>query len=360
MTLIVLVAAALAVVPHESDDPEIVRFARVASDGADSPLAAAEAIFEAMRALIDARRILRDPDNVPKSRLPRTGVEVLRAALDENAPPLDAGCYELTSAFIAATHAVSIPTFGMDAKRSVGQIGHIVAGLDTGGGRPMIFDLQNGVRRRDDAYRRLSPRELAAHHHNHLAVAYVLRGDPDAALRAVDDAIALGGWVPSFLNNRAAALRALGSPWSARAELAHAIAGAPGNATFRYQWGLVELDLGRPTEAVGALRSALSLDGSLAHARRDLGLAQFAAGDLEAGERTLRELLGAGAAPEHTREILVAGLLARGARELAGQELRAVRDPVARRELERWRASGTTEAGSRIDRLRRMLEGPAR
>ncbi len=360
MTLTVVATLALAVVPFESDSPDVERFARSASEGASSTLASAEAVFEALEALIEAGRILRDPDNVPKARVPRTGVEVLLAALDEDATPLEAGCYELTSAFIAATHALGLPTFGMDERESNAQIGHIVAGLDTGGGRPMVFDLQKGVRRRHAGYRRLTPEELAAHHHNHLAVAYYLRGDAKAALHAVDDAIELGGWVPSFLNNRAAALRALGRPENARAELAHAIARAPDNATFRYQWGLVELDLGRPREAIQAFRSALTLDGSLAHARRDLAIAFFAAGEGEEAERMLRSFLQSDAAPERTREILAAGLLLRGAHALARAEIERVSDPGARRALAKWAESGTPPPGSRIDRLRQLMEGRAR
>ena len=179
-------------------------------------------------------------------------------------------------------------------------------------------------------------------------------------MTAVNDAIRIGGLAPSFLNNRAATLSALGEHWGARAEIAHAIAGAPRNSTFRYQWGLIELALGHPEEAVVAFRSVLTLNGDHVRARRDLAIAAVASGHGEEGERILRDLLQSGAAPEETRDLLAAVLLVRGAKEEARRVIEDVENEGARRALARWMATGTTEAGSRIDRLRKMLESRRR
>ncbi|MEL6547166.1 MAG: hypothetical protein AAFQ82_21245, partial [Myxococcota bacterium] len=199
-----------AIVPFETDDPTVLEFARRAVGAEKNKQAQVDAIYSAIGELIAQGRIIRDRDNRPKRRRPKTGVEVLQNALRPDAEPLPAGCYELSSALIAATHAIGIETFALDGEALDEQIGHIVVGLRNDTGRPNVFDLQNNVRKRSARYRRLTPLEFAAHHYNHLAVSHHLHGEFDDARRSIDDAIALGGATPAFLNNRAAALAALG------------------------------------------------------------------------------------------------------------------------------------------------------
>ncbi|MEO1174796.1 MAG: hypothetical protein AAFX94_22495, partial [Myxococcota bacterium] len=122
---------------------------------------AGERIYRALLQLKHSGRIIGDRVNRPKARLPATGTDVLVHALDDRAA-LPAGCYELTSAFIAAARSIGIDARGMAAPATdfEGQIGHVVATVSAeDGGRPMVFDLQNETMHRSERYLPLSDLE---------------------------------------------------------------------------------------------------------------------------------------------------------------------------------------------------------
>ncbi|MEL6548234.1 MAG: hypothetical protein AAFQ82_26640, partial [Myxococcota bacterium] len=115
----------------------------------------------------------------------------------------------------------------------------------------------------------------------------------------------------------------LGELWSARAEIAQAIDRAPAVATYRYQWALIELALERPEPAIEALESVLTVNGEHPAARRDLALVRMTLGD----------------------------------REGAADAIEKLESPTQRRVLRQWLQSGRAGPGSRVDTLRRELEG---
>ncbi|MEM6730485.1 MAG: hypothetical protein AAF658_02960 [Myxococcota bacterium] len=338
---------------NPSNVPETVAtFANTHAQGA-TPLERTENLYRALLSLKTRGRIVADPDNVPKRRLPVTGLEVLARALDDDAEPLPAGCYELSTALLIAARHAKLRVVGMDRVDATEQIGHVVVGLEVDEARPMVFDLQNEEVTRSEAYLPVSDRTFAAHHFNHLAVARHLRGEYASARMAIDEALARAPNEPTFLNNRAAVLLAEGAPWSARAEIAHAIEARPDQAMFRYQWGVIEQDLGRLSQARGAFESVLSLSPGHGGARRELAWTLIRLGHVELGERRLRSALDV----SDVRAYLATALLARGAAGAASEIIAAMPESDDKRALETWSRAGTPLPGSRVEDLMLELEG---
>lgn len=351
------IAPERAVVAFSSGSERVRQFALRSVGAASTPQVRAHRLYAAVLKLKHRGRIRGDEVNAPKSRLPHTGVEVLLRALGDG-EPMPAGCYELTSAYIAAARSIGIPAYGLDAidPRAHGQIGHVVAAVaDIEGARPWVFDLQNESSGRRRGYRRLSDLELAAHHYNHWSVATQLRGESVQALRAIDDALLLAPRHAGFLNNRSVVLMSLGELDNAYAEIAHAIRRQPEVALYRYQWGLLELERGSPHAAVRALKSAIALRPDYPRARVELGWALLLSGDDRRGSDELRRVAEMPTSAPRAWLLFAIRAMSRNQREVVRSTLEKPLPPEARAELRRW-LDGDEPSGE-VGRLLSMLRG---
>ncbi|MEO0592066.1 MAG: hypothetical protein AAFZ38_00680 [Myxococcota bacterium] len=349
------IAPERAVVAFATSSERVRQFALRSVGAARTQQARAHRLYAAVLELKHHGRIRGDAVNAPKSRLPRTGVEVLLQALGDG-EPMPAGCYELTSAYIAAARSIGIDAYGLDAidPSGHGQIGHVVAAVaDIEGVRPWVFDLQNESSGRRTGFRRLSDLELAAHHYNHWSVAAQLRGESARALRAIDDALLLAPWHPGFLNNRSVVLTSLGELDSAYAEISHAIHRQPNSALYRYQWGLLELERASPLAAVRALKSALAIRPDYPRARVELGWALLLSGDDSQGSDELRRSVAMPDSAPRARLLLAIRAMSRNRHEVVRSVLDEPLPPEARAELRRW-LNGEGPRGE-VGRLLSML-----
>lgn len=307
--------------PFELREPtdERVRSWLEAQRGA-SDVETAENLFAALRKLVDEGRILADLDDRPKARLPRTGADILEAALlGEKALP--AGCYELTSAFVAAARWLGLDVRGYERRGTgSGQIGHVVAGLPTD--PPRLFDLQQVRRPTAAGFQVLRDRSLAAHHLNHLAVARLLGGDPGGARAAIDRALELAPWHPSFLANRAVILLELGKPEAAFAEIGHALALDPDVPFFYLLWARIEAASGRVERAQAILRWVTAFQPSFDRARLEYAWLLFSTGGEADGVERLVALARRGV--EDALPLATVAYLRRGERDKAESLLRSL------------------------------------
>lgn len=271
-------------------DAAIEAFAHAAVDGVQGASRRADRLYDAILALKQKRAIEGDRDNVPKARQPKTAAMLMQVAQAPTASDRRAGCYELTALYVAAARSVGLQAVGVerDTTEGTGQIGHVMAGVRLDG-ELAIYDLQNEARVARQRSRELSDVELAAHHYNHLAVASFLGTDLRQAEQAVDVALRLAPENPSFLNNKATVLAALDEPLLAAAYLVQAIEGAPRVPLYRYQHGRVLLAAGFVDEARRSLQAATTLRPAYGQALRDLGWAEFLAGDDRAAAAHLDE-----------------------------------------------------------------------
>lgn len=134
-----------------------------------------------------------------------------------------------------------------------------------------------------------------------IAAAYAALGDPGAAERELDAAIALEpSWVPARLN-LADVYRATGRDEAAGSIYRQAIAIAPEAAEPQYGYGLWLSRQGDPAGAVGALARAAVLAPEVPAYAYALALAQNGIGDGRAAVETLGRLVAA--FPEHTQAL---------------------------------------------------------
>lgn len=240
--------------------------------GGDTAPTRARALYESLLALRSRGTLRWDRTNAPKARDPKTAATLAQLILD---PQLDAnrevGCFELTLLYVALARAQGLETVGAERveTRGVGQIGHVMAAVRVPSGF-IVYDLQNAVPGSREPVRLLSDAELAAHHHNHVAVAAYLGGRSREALRAIDRALALAPHAPSYLSNRSVILGLLGELPQAQAEAAQAAALAPSVPLFRYQLGRLAWAEGDRALAQRHFEAAVALAPDYEVARRDL------------------------------------------------------------------------------------------
>lgn len=341
----------------------IAEFAASAVADAASEPDEAYAIYRAILALKRSGRIEGDRDNTPKARRPKTAAELYDAGDGDR----KGGCYELSALYVAAARSVGLRAVGVEREHTVGtgQIGHVMAGVRfEAGGRLTVYDLQNETRGTRMRIREVDDLELAAHHYNHMAVSAFLLGDLDGALTAIDDALRLAESSPSFLNNRAAILAALGEPILAVAEVAHAVELAPAVPLYRYQLGRLHLMTGDIQHAIESLNHALTLRPGYGLARRDLGWAQLLAGRPTLARQELERALREDRRTPDAHLFLGMFFLAEGdaAAALAVAQTGLAADAGDER-LEALRRLATAGADGRsdrrVERLRRVLQSVA-
>jgi Flp pilus assembly protein TadD len=90
------------------------------------------------------------------------------------------------------------------------------------------------------------------------------------------------------LLNLADSLNESGQATHATGVLGHAVKTTPSDALLWYQLGIVDSNAGRDAHAIAAFEKSVSLDPDLAEAHNLLGAALATGGDLERGERELR------------------------------------------------------------------------
>jgi len=278
------------IVPFAAD-AALSAFAAQAVGSAPTPQEKVVRLRTAFEQLKRQGALVLDRDNAPKARLPRLAADLFRDTM-ARAPERQAGCYELSALFVAAARSVGLEAVGVERESTdaIGQIGHVIAGIRTTPQASMLFvDLQNVGARGGAPLRELSDEEFLAHHLNHLSAAYFLRGELAAALRASDGAVFLAPENPSFLNNRATVLAALGETAIAQAEAAHAVELAPHVALYRYQLGRLFLADARFRDAVPQLAEAVRLAPPYGLARRDLGYALLLVGEQTDGHALLHQ-----------------------------------------------------------------------
>ncbi|MEZ4273455.1 MAG: hypothetical protein R3C68_19070, partial [Myxococcota bacterium] len=230
------------------------------------PRVKAERIYEAILALKHYGAIEGDRDNTPKARAPKSAAELLTIALTQGVLERRAGCYELAILYVAVARSVGLDALGIERvdPMGTGQIGHVMAAVRTEAQALLIFDLQSEQRRSLGAYRRLSDRELAAHHYNHAAIAAFLHEQAPQALMNIDRALVLAPFNASFVNNRASILAFEGDYPAAVAEATQAVNWSPAVPLYRYQLGRLLFNVGRFEAAAESLRAALALRPSYA------------------------------------------------------------------------------------------------
>lgn len=344
---------------------EIEALARELARGSTEPIAIADFLYDGLVELKRRGTIQGDRDNSPKQRAPKTAVGLLAAARTPGADT-KAGCYELTALFVAAARSVGVAALGVEREEpwGTGQIGHVMAAVRDVGGALRIYDLQNETQPPAHGVRELSDLELAAHHYNHLSVAAYLGGDLRRALRAIDWALSLASSAPSFVNNRATVLAALGEREQAVAEATHAVHLAPRVPLYRYQLGRLLLAGGELEAAATAMQQALALRPSYHLARRDLAWAYLLSGRDAAGQEELDRVLRAD--PSTPDVHLYLGLLhiALGRKELA---LEVAREGLSRAGVSASLTALAALAGgagvappAEVARLREVLAAAAR
>ena len=116
-------------------------------------------------------------------------------------------------------------------------------------------------------------------------------------------------------------------------EIRQALAYEPGSADVLHAAGSLDLVLGRTQESVSLLRAALERDTLRASSYSNLGIAYFAAGQLEDAERAFRKSIELRPTADYTHNGLGLVLLWRGQLHAALEEMNRETDPM-------WRLEG--------------------
>ncbi len=125
---------------------------------------------------------------------------------------------------------------------------------------------------------------------NLLGVLALQRGEPEAAVKRIRQAIGVRSGEDGYYANLAEALRQLGRGEEAIATYQQALALAPERAEIHYNLGNVYRELGRAAEAVAAYRQAVALKPKFADAHYNLGNALRELGEVNEAIAAYRQV----------------------------------------------------------------------